>query len=97
MAVLHKGKPLTCAQVSHRLGVSGDRRDKGRKVSWRKHPWATQCGKQGEGHKGSQQCGLSTPGLETSGNTPVPVGELALAGGHEQDVVNLVLNVEGVL
>ena len=31
------------------------------------------------------------------GAAPVPVGELALAGGHQQDVVNLILNAEGVL
>lgn len=31
------------------------------------------------------------------GAAPVPVGELALAGGHQQDVVNLILDAEGVL
>lgn len=36
--------------------------------------------------------------LDTSpGHTPVPVGELALAGSHQHDVIDLVFNAEGVL
>lgn len=62
-------------------------------------------GDRGEGHGGSEAkiemgrwgCGRQTPGLELSGTAPVPVGELALVGGHQQDVVNLILDAEGVL
>lgn len=32
-----------------------------------------------------------------AGTAPVPVGELALVGSHQQDVVNLILYAEGVL
>lgn len=36
--------------------------------------------------------------VDTSpGHTPVPVGELALAGSHQHDVIDLVFNAEGVL
>lgn len=36
--------------------------------------------------------------LDTSpGHAPVPVGELALTGSHQYDVVDLVFNAEGVL
>lgn len=34
---------------------------------------------------------------EALGTAPVPVGELALVVSHQQDVINLVLNAEGVL
>lgn len=36
--------------------------------------------------------------LDTSpGHAPVPVGELALAGSHQHNVIDLVFNAEGVL
>lgn len=31
------------------------------------------------------------------GDAPVPVGELALTGSHQDDVVDLIFNAEGVL
>lgn len=31
------------------------------------------------------------------GHAPVPVGELALAGSHQHDVIDLVFDAEGVL
>lgn len=32
-----------------------------------------------------------------SRTAPVPGGQLTLVGGHQQDVINLIFNAEGVL
>lgn len=46
---------------------------------------------------GTAEYGLFSPEQEATGTAPVPGGELALVGSHQQDVVNLVLDAEGVL
>lgn len=51
---------------------------------------------EGQRPKGNERTGNMIP--DTSpGHTPVPVGELALTGSHQYDVIDLVFNAERVL
>ena len=59
-------------------------------------PWTLELGRQKArsrrvGGRWKWEDGVVGPGA-----APVPVGELALAGGRQQDVVNLILDAEGV-
>lgn len=58
-----------------------------------------ELGKGNGGHGGKRDVrGDGGMALDPSpGHTPVPVGELALAGSHQHDVIDLVFNAEGVL
>lgn len=40
---------------------------------------------------------LWVPGLEAPETAPVPVRQLAVVGGHQHNVVNFILDAEGVL
>lgn len=80
------------------LGMDGHKRKAG--TNWGKCPtqytiWGTAV-TEDQRQRGCESIGHAY--LDSSfGHAPVPVGELALTGSHQNDVIDLVFNAEGVL